>query len=67
MRVHILSNGICQECTDELSWKNGDRIARKQANKARRIAMYEQGKKIIAKKWKDKYGDASVDEVLGYE
>jgi len=67
MRVHILSNGICQECTDELAWKNGTRIARQQANKARRIAMYEQGKKIIAKKWKDKYGNASVDEVLGYD
>ena len=29
--------------------------------------MYEQGKKVINKKWKDKYGDASVDEVLGYD
>ena len=67
MRVHILSNGICQECTNELAWKNGDRVARKQANKARRMIMYEQGKKVIAKKWKDKYGDASVDEALGYE
>ena len=67
MRVHILSNGICQECTNELAWKNGDRVARKQANKARRMIMYEQGKKVVAKKWKDKYGDASVDEVLGYE
>jgi len=66
MQVHILSNGFCQECVAELSWKQGDRIARKQANKARRIAMYKQGEKIIKKKWKEKYGDASVDEVLGY-
>tara|TARA_R100001015_G_C4565231_1_gene124318 strand:+ start:522 stop:755 length:234 start_codon:yes stop_codon:yes gene_type:complete len=66
MRVHILSNGICQECNDELAWNNGDRIARKQANRVRRVAMYKQGEKIIKKKWKEKYGDASVDEVLGY-
>jgi len=66
MSVHILSTGFCQGCTNELAWKNGDRVARKQANKARRMAMYEKGKKIIEKKWKDKYGDASVDEVLGY-
>lgn len=67
MRVHILSSGFCQECQSELDWKNGPREARKQANKARRVAMYEQGKKVINKKWKDKYGDASVDEVLGYD
>lgn len=65
MRVHILSNGFCQECVAELSWKNGDRIARKQANRARRMAMYKQGEKVIKKKWKERYGDASVDEVLG--
>ena len=67
MRVHILSSGFCQECQGELDWENGSREARKQANKARRIAMYEQGKKIVAKKWKDKYGDAEIDEVLGYK
>jgi len=66
MSVHILSTGFCQGCTNELAWKQGDRVARKQANRARRMAMYEKGKKIIAKKWKDKYGDASVDEVLGH-
>jgi hypothetical protein len=64
MRVHILSSGFCQECQDEISWKNGNRIARQQANRARRISMYENGKKIISKKWKDKYGDSSIEEVL---
>ena len=64
MRVHILSSGFCQECQDEISWKNGNRIARQQANKARRISMYETGKKIISKKWKDKYGDSTIEEVL---
>ena len=67
MRVHILSNGICQECNNELAWKNGNNEAWKQANKARRMAMFEKGKKIIDKKWKAKYGDASIEEVLGYD
>ena len=67
MRVHILSSGFCQECQSEYDWKNGPREARKQVNKARRIAMYEQGKKIVDKKWKDKYGNASIEEELGYE
>ena len=53
MSVHILSTGFCQGCTNELAWKQGDRVARKQANRARRMAMYEKGKKIIEKKWKE--------------
>ena len=67
MRVHVLSSGLCQECQSEYDWKNGPREVRKQANKARRIAMYEQGKKIIDKKWKAKYGGASVEEVASYK
>ena len=34
--------------------------------KAQRMAAYKQGEKIIKKKWKEKYGAASVDEVLGH-
>ncbi len=66
MSVHILSNGFCQACTNELSWKQGERVAREQMAKRRRVAMFKQGEKVIKKKWKEKYGDASVDEVLGY-
>jgi len=66
MRVHILSNGFCQECNEEMAWKNGEREARKQANKGRRIALYEKLKKGVNKKWKEKYGDDDVDTVLGY-
>ena len=65
MSVHILSNGFCQACTNELSWKQGERVAREQMAKRQRVAMFKQGEKIIKKKWKEKYGDASVDEVLG--
>ena len=28
MRVHILSNGFCQQCANELSWKQGEYVAR---------------------------------------
>ena len=66
MSVHILRNGFCQACTNELSWKQGERVAREQMAKRQRVAMFKQGEKIIKKKWKEKYGDASVDEVLGY-
>ena len=66
MSVHILSNGFCQACTNELSWKQGERVAREQMAKRQRVAMFKQGEKIIKKKWKEKYGDATVDEVLGY-
>ena len=66
MSVHIISNGYCQACTNQLSWKQGERVAREQMAKRQRVAMFKQGEKIIKKKWKDKYGDASVDEVLGY-
>ena len=66
MSVHILSNGFCQACTNELSWKQGERVARQQMAKRQRVAMFKQGEKIIKKKWKEKYGDATVDEVLGH-
>ena len=66
MSVHILSNGFCQACTNELSWKQGERVARQQMAKRQRVAMFKQGEKIIKKKWKEKYGDASVEELLGH-
>lgn len=66
MRVHILSNGFCQECQAKRDWKNGDREqARQQAVKAR-VDYYRKAEKFIQKKWKKKYGDDSVDQVLGY-
>tara|TARA_R100000458_G_C8265841_1_gene240881 strand:- start:506 stop:742 length:237 start_codon:yes stop_codon:yes gene_type:complete len=67
LRVHILSNGFCQECNEEMAWKNGDREARRQANRARRMKVYEQSKKYIRQKWKEKYGDDDPETVLGYK
>ena len=67
MSVHILSNGFCQGCANELSWKQGDRVAREQITKRQRVAMFKQGERIVKKKWKEKYGDASIEEVLGHK
>ena len=46
--------------------KKNRRQENEQAMKAQRMAAYKQGEKVIKKKWKEKYGDASVDEVLGH-
>jgi hypothetical protein len=67
MSVHILSNGFCQGCANELSWKQGDRVVREQMAKRQRVAMFKQGERIVKKKWKEKYGDASIEEVLGHK
>ena len=45
MSVHILSNGFCQGCANELSWKQGDRVAREQMAKRQRVAMFKQGER----------------------
>ncbi len=65
--MHILSNGFCQGCANELSWKQGDRVVREQMAKRQRVAMFKQGERIVKKKWKEKYGDASIEEVLGHK
>jgi len=67
MRVHVLSSGFCQECQSDFEWKNGDRVRRGQIAKAHRVAHYEKAKRYVGKKWKDKYGDASIEEVLGHK
>jgi hypothetical protein len=66
MRVHVLSSGFCQECQSELEWKNGDREHARQMAVKSRVAYYKKAEKFIDKKWKEKYGDSSVDEVLEY-
>jgi hypothetical protein len=67
MRVHILSSGFCQECQAEYDWKNGDREVRRQKEIAHRVAYYEKAKKFIDRKWKDKYGDDSVEAVQEWQ
>ena len=67
MRVHVLSSGFCQECQSEMEWKNGDREHARQMAVRSRVAYYRKAEKYIDKKWKDKYGDASVEEVESYK
>jgi hypothetical protein len=66
MRVHILGSGFCQECQSDLEWKNAPRIHKGQMEKKARIQYYEKGEEYVKRKWKDKYGDASAEEVASY-
>ncbi len=67
LSVHVLSSGFCQECQSEMEWKNGDREHARQMAVRSRVAYYRKAEKYIDKKWKDKYGDASVEEVESYK
>ena len=66
MRVHVLSSGFCQECQSELEWKNAPRVHKGQMEKKARMQYYERGEEYVKRKWKDKYGDASTEEVASY-
>ena len=66
MRVHILGSGFSQECQSDLEWKNAPRIHKQQMEKKARIQYYEKGEEYVKRKWKDKYGDASTEEVASY-
>ena len=66
MRVHVLSSGFCQECQSELEWKNAPRVHKGQMEKKARMQFYERGEEYVKRKWKDKYGDASTEEVASY-
>jgi len=66
MRVHILSSGFCQECQSDLEWKNAPRVHKGQMEKKARMQYYEKGEEYVKRKWKEKYGDASTEEVASY-
>ena len=66
MRVHVLSSGLCQECQSELEWKNAPRVHKGQMEKKARMQYYERGEEYVKRKWKDKYGDSSTEEVASY-
>ena len=40
---------------------------KQQREKAARVAYHRRAEKYIAKKWKDKYGDDSAEQVLEYK
>ena len=65
MRVKIMSNGFCQECEHERAWNNKGEYM-KQYNKNHRMLMRQKAAQEVNRKWKEKYGDASVEEVQSY-
>lgn len=65
VRVKILSNGFCQECEHERAWDNKAEYKR-QWNTAMRMKMRQKASLEVNRKWKEKYGDASVEEVASY-
>ena len=65
VRVKILSNGYCTECEHERAWNNEDEMKR-QRDKLTRLHMMKNAGDIVNRKWKEKYGDASAEEVASY-
>ena len=66
IRVRLMSNGLCQECEHERAWDNKGEYM-KQYNKSSRMLMRQKAAQEINRKWKKKYGDASVEEVAAYK
>ena len=64
-RVKIMSNGFCQECEYERAWNNKTEEKR-QRDKIMRLQMMKKAGDAVNRKWKEKYGDASVEEVASY-
>tara|TARA_R100000995_G_scaffold79963_1_gene51387 strand:+ start:502 stop:735 length:234 start_codon:yes stop_codon:yes gene_type:complete len=65
VRVKILSNGFCQECEYERAWNNKGEEKR-QRDMINRMHMRKKVSDEVNRKWKEKYGDASVEEVASY-
>ena len=65
-RVRIMSNGFCQECEHDRAWNNKEEHM-KQYNKNSRMLMRQKVAQEVNRKWKEKYGDASVEEVASYK
>ena len=64
-RVRLMSNGLCEECEHERAWNNKTEEKR-QRDKIMRLQMMKKAGDAVNRKWKEKYGDASVEEVASY-
>ena len=64
-RVRLMSNGLCEECEHERAWNNKTEEKR-QRDKIMRLQMMKKAGYAVNRKWKEKYGDASVEEVASY-
>ena len=65
-RVRLMSNGFCEECEHDRAWNNKAEYMR-QYNKNSRMLMTQKAAQEVNRKWKEKYGDASVEEVEAYK
>ena len=65
VRVKILSNGFCQECEFERAWNNKAEEKR-QRDMIARMQMRKRVADKVNRAWKEKYGDASPEEVASY-
>ena len=65
-RVRIMSNGFCEECEHERAWNNKGEYMR-QYNANSRMLMRIKVAQEVNRRWKEKYGDASVEEVASYK
>ena len=66
VRVRLMSNGLCEECEHDRAWSNKGEYM-KQYNKRNRMLMRQKAAQEVNRKWKEKYGDASVEEVASYK
>jgi hypothetical protein len=65
IRVRILSNGYCEECEHDRAWDNKEEMKR-QRDKITRMHMMKNAEDVVNRKWKERYGDVSVEEVASY-
>ena len=65
-RVKIMSNGFCQECEYERAWNNKGEENR-QRSMINRMHMRKRVAQEVNRRGKEKYGDASPEEVASYK
>ena len=65
VRVRLMSNGFCEECEYDRAWNNKAEEKR-QRDMILRMQMRKRASDEVNRKWKEKYGDASPEEVASY-
>tara|TARA_R100000995_G_C3444766_1_gene105099 strand:+ start:190 stop:402 length:213 start_codon:yes stop_codon:yes gene_type:complete len=65
IRANILSNGLCEECEHDRAWNNKAEEKR-QRDMIARMHMRKKAQTEVNRRWKEKYGDASPEEVAAY-
>ena len=66
VRVRLMSNGFCEECEYDRAWNNKAEEKR-QRDMILRMQMRKRASDEVNRKWKEKYGDASPEEVASYK